>query len=79
MQSMAIKIYKGTILFYFDYGDMVYMGTKQELLNKVHVQQNRALKIGFKVDKLHPTQDIPSRTKVKILTRTTHLKLLVFS
>ena len=56
------KIYDGMILPYFDHGDMVYMGTKQELLNKLQVQQNRALQICLKVDKLHPTQDILAST-----------------
>ena len=57
------------------------METKQELLNKLQVQQNTALKICLKINKLHPTQDIDARTKVKLLTnrRTIHLKLLAFS
>ena len=76
VQRMAIKIYKGIILHYFDYGEVVYVGTKQELLNKLQEQQNRALKICVKVDK-----DIQAKTKVKLLTnrRTIHLKLLAFS
>ena len=47
----------------------MYMGAKQELLNKLQVQQNRALKNCLKVDKLHPTQDIHARTKVKYVTK----------
>ena len=54
---MVLEIYKGMILLYFDHGDIVYIGTKEKLLNKLQVKQNRALKICLKVDQLHPTQD----------------------
>ena len=79
-QEMSIKIFKGMVLPYFDYGDVIYMGAKKELLKKLQILQNRALKVCLKVDKKHPTYDIHKRTKVKLLEnrRIIHLKTLAY-
>ena len=53
-ESMAIKIFKGMILPYFDYGDVIYMGWNVNLLNKLQVLKNRALKIYLQVHKDSP-------------------------
>ena len=39
-ESMAIKIYKGMILPYFDYGDIIYMGGNAKLLNNATEQSD---------------------------------------
>ena len=48
--NMAIKIYKGMILPYFDYGDVVYVGGNNNILDKLQRLQNRALKICLKME-----------------------------
>ena len=32
---MAIKIYKGMILLYFNYGDVIYIGGRKHILDKL--------------------------------------------
>ena len=41
----AIQIYKSMVLPFFDYGDILYQGTKNKHLNKLQKLQNRALMI----------------------------------
>ena len=78
---MAIKIYKGMILPYFDYGDVVYMGGRKDMLEKLQRLQNRALKICLRVEHRHPTDDLHRQTRVKTLydRRKAHLKIAAFS
>ena len=77
-ENMAIKIYKGMILPYFDYGDVVYMGGNTKLLNKLQVLQNRALKVCLQVHKRYPTIELHKKCNASLLTsrREMHLKIL---
>ena len=67
-ESMAIKIYKGMILPYFDYGDIIYMGGNANLLNKLQALQNRALMVCLQVHKRFPTIKLPIKGNTKLLT-----------
>ena len=79
-ESMAIKIYKGMILPYFDYGDVIYMGGNTKLLNKLQVLQNRALKVCLQVHKRYPTIELHRKCKTTLLAnrREMHLKILAY-
>ena len=41
----AVTMYKTKILPYFDYGDILYMGTNQQTISKLQKLQNRALRL----------------------------------
>lgn len=42
--KIAAGVYKSTILPLLDYGDILYDGTSQQLLNKLQILQNRAIR-----------------------------------
>ena len=43
-KSAAIRLYKSMILPYLDYGDSIYGGANQDLLQKLQRLQNRCLR-----------------------------------
>ena len=78
-ESMAIKIYNSMILPYFDYGDIIYMGGNANLLNKLQVLQNRALKVCLQVYTRFPTIELHIKCNTKLLTSRRELHLKLFS
>ena len=64
--NMAIKIYNGMILPYFDYGDVVYMGGNKTMLDKLQRLQVQHLRC-LKVEHRHPTDNLHRQTRVNTL------------
>ena len=54
-KPQALTIYKTKILPYFDYADLLYIGSYQRTLTKLQKHQNRALRIclchGYRIKK----------------------------
>ena len=63
--KMSLTVYKSTIMPYFDYGDVIYMGGQKSKLEKLQRLQNRALRIcmlkphRFNTDHLHRAGRVP--------------------
>ncbi len=72
---MAVKIYKGMILPFFDYADIIYMGGNKGQLLKLQRIQNRALKICLQAENRAPTELIHRESKMELLSerRQNHL------
>ena len=73
--KQALEIYKSKILPYFDYGDILYEGTAQQLTKKLQNLQNRALKICLKLPPRSSTALVHQTAKVNYLQdrRSTHI------
>ena len=65
---------------YFDYGDILYMGTHKETTTKLQRLQNRALKICTLVEPRCATARLDFETKMSMLEqrRTAHLRNFMF-
>ena len=74
----AIKIYKTMILPYLDYGDIFFMNSNLNQLNKLQTLQNRSLRISLKtqiftpIDIMHQSVQIPKLSA----RRDTHEEIL---
>ena len=53
---MALKIYKTTVLPYFDYADIIFMNASPTALQRLQYDQNRAVKIALGVPWLTNTE-----------------------
>ena len=46
-QAISLRVYKTMVLPYFDYGDILFMCTNQDLLDDLQVAQNRCQLYNF--------------------------------
>ena len=76
----ALKVYKSMILPYFDYGDIIYMNSNQDGLDKLQRLQNRCLKICKRLDRRHETKDLHVITRCPMLSdrRTAHINNFMY-
>ena len=79
-EQIALQIYKSMVVPYFDYGDILFMCTNQDLLDDLQVAQNRCLKICLKVPMLTNTEYIHAKTKIPLLKdrRMYHLYMFMY-
>ena len=79
-KSAAIRLYKSMILPYLDYGDSIYGGANQDLLQKLQRLQNRCLRIATYQFGHTDTTELHKQTKTSFLNqrRETHLLNLMF-
>ena len=79
-RDTALQIYKTKVMPYFDYGDILYMGTHKETTTKLQRLQNRALKICTLVEPRYATDRLHFETKISMLEqrRTAHLRNFMF-
>ena len=74
--DQAITIYKTKVLPYFDYADILCIGTYQRSLKKLQKQQNRALRICLHKDKRSNTNQLHIETGIPLLKDRRHMHLL---
>ena len=66
-ETQALTIYKQKVLPYFDYGDVLYIGSYRRTLRKLQRQQNRALRKCLRHDKRCKTNPLHVESKVALL------------
>ena len=74
--EQALTIYKTKVLPYFDYADILCIGTYQRTLKKLQKQQNRALRICLRKDKCSKTNLLHIETGIPLLKDRRHMHLL---
>ena len=74
--DQAITIYKTKVLPYFDYVDILCIGTYQRSLKKLQKQQNRALHFCLYKDKHSNTNQLHIETGIPLLKDRHHMHLL---
>ena len=77
---MALRIYKTKILPYIDYGDIFYMSTTNEVLDKLDKLQYRALRICLGTTYRTPRVELIQRTQIPLLKyrRMAHLRNVMY-
>ena len=79
-RQAALTVFKAKVLPFFDYGDILYMGTNSRFLGKLQLLQNRGLRICLKSNErlsrieLHRLARIPKLE----FRRTAHLRNFMF-
>ena len=68
-RDAALQIYKTKIIPYLDYGDILYMGTRNETTTKFQRLQNRALKVCIWAEARYPTDCLHFETKTPMLEK----------
>ena len=76
--SQALTIYKSKILPYFDYGDILCIGSHGQSLDKLQRMQNRALRICLRAPPLTPIRTLHVQTGVPLLENRRRAHLLNF-
>ena len=74
--KQAIQIYKTKVLPYFDYGDILYIGTNGKSLDKLQKLQNRALRICLRSPPRTPVISLHKRAGLPMLADRHHAHLL---
>ena len=69
-EKVALRIYKTKILPYIDYGDIFYMSTTNEVLDKLDKLQYRALRICLGTTYRTPRVELIQRTTFTTFTKT---------
>ena len=73
---MSIQIYKTKVLPYFDYGDILYIGTNGKSLDKLQKLQSRALGICLRSPPRTPVISLHKRAGLPMLADRRHAHLL---
>ena len=76
----AIRIYKTMILPIIEYGNVIYDGSNQKLLNDLQTSQNRILRICLQRNRYTPTTVLHQSCNINMLKdrRIMHLNLYMF-
>ena len=79
-EKVALRIYKTKILPYIDYGDIFYMSTTNEVLDKLDKLQYRALRICLGTTYRTPLVELIQRTQIPLLKyrRMAHLRNFMY-
>ena len=79
-EKVALRIYKTKILPYIDYGDIFYMSTTNEVLDKLDKLQYRALRICLGTTYRTPRVELIQRTQIPLLKyrRMAHLRNFMY-
>ena len=79
-EKVASRIYKTKILPYIDYGDIFYMSTTNEVLDKLDKLQYRALRICLGTTYRTPRVELIQRTQIPLLKyrRMAHLRNFMY-
>ena len=79
-EKVALRIYKTKILPYIDYGDIFYMSTTNEVLDKLDKLQYRALRICLGTTYRTPRVELIQRTQIPLLRyrRMAHLRNFMY-
>ena len=79
-RKLAIRIFTATIVPYFDYADILFATTHDNLLKPLQYAQNRCLKIGLKYPHLTPTDIVHKDAKCNYLVdrRNIHIENFMY-